>query len=263
MATVIGKVYETKNYDKFSLVVGNRPIKRKGVKWNTLLESIKEHGQLEPALVNERFEVINGQHRLACCMELGIPFKYTFGRGSVSGELIAEANRSNKWGMREYVNFYANQTDESAISYKYFEALREEFKLGDSALTSVLSGSDGTCVRKAIQRGTLEITEKHYTQVRKCLTELQELGFFKWKKENSINARAYWEAVTYAWRHKDVNLKRLIKVMFENEYRIPSTAKPTELLRCLSEIYNKRLAKANKVFLEQDWVKGKYKSWEV
>lgn len=263
MATVIGKVYETKDYDKFSLIVGNRPIRKKGVKWRSLLESIEKYGQLEPALVNERFEVINGQHRLACCMELGIPFKYTFGRGNVSGELIAEANSANKWGVREFIHFYASQTSVNSISYKYYEALREEFKIGDSALITVLTGNEGGSVTADIRSGNLEITEKKYEMVRKCLSDLRELGFFKWFKENSVNARSYWGSVAYAWRHHDVNMKRLIKVLFENEYRVPSTARATELLRCFSEIYNKRLNKANKVFLEQDWEKGKYRKWEV
>ena len=36
MAKIIGKVYETTDYDKFTFVVGNRAVKTKGVKWATL-----------------------------------------------------------------------------------------------------------------------------------------------------------------------------------------------------------------------------------
>ena len=263
MAKIIGKVYETTDYDKFSFVIGNRPVKTKGVKWNTLYESIKVHGQLEPALVNERFEVINGQHRLMCCKELGIPFKYTFGKYNASCEIIGEANRSSKWGMREYINFYSNQTDARAINYKYYEALRTEFRLNDSGVATVLNSNDGTTIRDSIQTGKLKISSGVYNTVRKCLCELYELGFDKWIKENRKNARAYWASVTYAWRHPDVDMKRLIKVMWENEYRVPSTTKTTEFLRALCEIYNRRLAKANRVYLDQDWDRGKYRKWEV
>lgn len=261
MATIIGKVYETRDYDKFTFVIGNRAVKTKGIKWKALLESMEAHGQLEPALVNERFEVINGQHRLMCCKELGIPFKYTFGKHNASGEIIGEANRSNKWGMREYINFYANQTDERAINYKYFEALRKEFHLGDSSLTVILNTHDGNNIRNDIQTGKLKISSKMYNTVRGCLAELYELGFDKWVKENRKNGKVYWAAVTYAWRHPDVDMKRLIKVMWENEYRVPSATKIKELLRALSEIYNRRLAKANRIYMEQDWEKGEYRKW--
>ena len=263
MAKIIGKVYETTDYDKFSFVIGNRPVKTKGVKWNVLYESIKAHGQLEPALVNDRFEIINGQHRLMCCKELGIPFKYTFGKYDASCEIIGEANRASKWGNREYINFYASQTDARAINYKYFEALRTEFCMNDSAVATVLNSNDGITIRESIQTGKLKISSDMYNTVRKCLCELYALGFDRWIKENRKNARAYWASVTYAWRHPDVNMKRLIKVMWENEYKVPSTTKTTELLRALSEIYNKRLGKENKIYMDQDWERGKYRKWDV
>lgn len=263
MAKIIGKVYETTDYDMFSFVIGNRPVKTKGIKWNALFESIKEHGQLEPALVNEKFEVINGQHRLMCCKELGIPFKYTFGQYTASGEIIGEANRSNKWGLREYVNFYSSQTDARAINYKYFEALRAEFKIGDSSLTAILNGGSDSTVRDAIETGKLNITTETYNAVRGCLSELYTLGFDKWLKDNRRSARTYWSAITYAWRHPEVDMKRLIKVMWENEYKVPSTSRKTELLRALSEIYNRRLAKVNRIYMEQDYERGKYRKWDA
>ena len=263
MAKIIGKVYETTDYDKFSFVIGNRAVKTKGAKWNALFTSIKEHGQLEPALVNERFEVINGQHRLVCCKELGVPFKYTFGKYNASCEIIGEANRGSKWGVREYVNFYSSQTDARAINYKYFEALRTEFHLGDSSLTVIINANDGTSVRDAIKTGKLKISSAMYDTLRKCLFELYELGFDKWLKDNRRNARAYWAAITYAWRNPEVDMKRLMKVMWENEYRVPSTTKTTELLRALSEIYNRRLAKVNRIYMDQDWERGKYRKWDA
>lgn len=264
MATIIGKVYETTDYEKFSFVIGNRAVKTKGMKWSNLLDSIKAHGQLEPALVNEKFEVINGQHRLMCCKELEIPFRYTIGKFNASGELIGEANRSNKWGMREYINFYANQTDARAINYKYLEALRSEFHIGDSALTVLVQGgTDGTKTRQDIEKGKLKISSNLYNTIRECLTDVYALGFDKWLKENRMNARTYWAAVTYAWRNPDVDMKRLIKVMWENEFRVPSTSKTTELLRAMSEIYNRRLAKVNRIYMDQDWDRGKYRKWDA
>lgn len=258
---IIGKVYETTDYDKFSFIIGNRAVKSKGMKWETLLSSIKEHGQLEPALINDKYEVINGQHRLMCCKELGIPFKYTFGNFNASGELIGEANRSSKWGMREYINFYSSQTDARAINYKYFEALRKEFHLADSSLTVIIGTSKSTSVRDNIQTGKLKISSSLYNTVRSCLSGVYELGFDEWLKENRMDAKVYWGAVTYAWRHPEADMKRLIKVMWENEYRVPSTNKTTEFLRALSEIYNRRLSKANRIYMDQDWDKGKYRQW--
>ena len=263
MNNVIGKVYETKDYNKFSFVEGNRPIKTKTAQWKALVASIDEYGQLEPALVTKRFEIINGQHRLMACKKLGKPFKYIIETtpGGVSAAHIGAANSAKNWGIKEYVHFYASQNDIRSISYRYLEALNKEFKLSYDVLCNVIYTNNGGFAKRQIIDGLFSMNDISYTVIRECLTSLYSLKFNELQKEAKLQARPYWEAVTYVYRCP-VNLKRLATKCFENIHRIPSTSRTVELLRVFSEIYNKGLSKDKKIYLDTDYSKGTYRKWE-
>ena len=43
-----------------------------------LKKSIKNKGLINPIMVNQKLEIIDGRHRLKACEELGVAVKYTF-----------------------------------------------------------------------------------------------------------------------------------------------------------------------------------------
>ncbi|XCY65795.1 ParB N-terminal domain-containing protein [Streptococcus iniae] len=69
--TEINTVYKTTNYDMFNFSKFNR---------NVFLtpEMLKqaELGFVSPIIVNENLTVIDGQHRLTACQQLGLPVEY-------------------------------------------------------------------------------------------------------------------------------------------------------------------------------------------
>lgn len=70
---------------------------------------IKEHGQLVPILVNERFEAIDGQHRLMACKSIGVPVRFIVQRGMRIGEIISINTNSRKWTEIDYINRFAEE----------------------------------------------------------------------------------------------------------------------------------------------------------
>ena len=260
----IGSVYESTNYDNFKLVKGNRPIKQQGAKFDRLLKSIEKYGQIEPAIVTPSLEVVDGQHRLKACETLHVPFKYYVGGSNVSAEHIAEANSASKWGAKEYINFYATQTNDNASSYKLLQALLSAYKIPTSTIIAIASAREvGALDQVGINNGSFKLSFSEYDRIKKCLDELQELGYMRWILENKMITRTYWLSVTYAWKHPKVNCDRLIKLMFENSYKIPSSSKIYGMLRVLTEIYNKGLPKKNRVYLDVDYEQGLYRGWNT
>ena len=73
---VINSIYQTKDYNKFSFHPSNREIKDPHVR--QLVKSMREKGWIPGStiVVNEKGEVIDGQHRLMSAMIVGIPVKY-------------------------------------------------------------------------------------------------------------------------------------------------------------------------------------------
>jgi hypothetical protein len=88
----VNKVYKTKDYNLFNFRPDNRPIIQSHVK--ELMDSMTKHGweQGSYVVVNEKMEVIDGQHRLMSGMELGLSLlcvlsPYTISEGLVLFDL--------------------------------------------------------------------------------------------------------------------------------------------------------------------------------
>lgn len=75
MNETVAMVFMTDDLTKFKVLDGNRKIKESHRQ--ELIASIDKHGFImNPIIVNENFEVIDGQTRLAACKELGVPVYY-------------------------------------------------------------------------------------------------------------------------------------------------------------------------------------------
>lgn len=259
---IIGKVYSTTDYDKFKSIVGNRPVVQKGAHYKEVFASIEEEGQICPAIVNDRNEIIDGQHRLAICKQLGIPFVYVIGEGRGFTD-IAQANAGRKWSIESFVYGYASNGGKNSDSYSYLKALYEEFNppVIKSALLRVRSAYNPDVARQ-IRDGSFKMTEYEYNMIAKCLRELIELGYADFIKENPMSGNAYWAAVCYTWRHPKIDNKRLIKLMWQNEKRIPATSKVKEHLETFSNIYNKKLVIDRRVYIDRDYEQKLYRRWE-
>ena len=73
MDRVIGHIYETTDYSKFKKLKGNRDPKTA----KKIVNSINEVGYvLDPILINEKDEIIDGQNRFEAVMQLGLPVVY-------------------------------------------------------------------------------------------------------------------------------------------------------------------------------------------
>lgn len=133
-------VYETTDYDKFTLVKGNR----KPDKGHTqgLKLSMIEHGNLtvdDPIEVNEKFQVFDGQHRLAALKKLGLPVYYIFrDKPTIQDIRIANSNRRN-WNWHDFATSYRDEL--ANVNYAQFLKLREEFGYGFRILLTY-SGAD-------------------------------------------------------------------------------------------------------------------------
>ena len=222
----IGQVYETTEYDRFRFLPNNRAVITKGARWKSLLESLERFGQLEPALVTPHYEVINGQHRLTACKQLGIPFRYTFGDAQAGAEHIASVNKGNAWSGKDFINFYAADNSENSVSYHLCRALMTEFNLAPSTVINIIYRGFSAFINKKVQNGTLSLSWARYEEVRECLSDLFAAGFMDFAKERKIRSTTYWLAASYCWLHKDVDIKRLGRLLPPVRLRQPRLRRP-------------------------------------
>jgi len=99
-------VMKTMDYSLFKTLKGNRPIEEGQVR--RLMESFKQEYLLSPILINEKFEIIDGQQRLEAAKRLNLPVCYVQKCGYGLAE-VQKLNRSTKnWGKLEFLNSYCD-----------------------------------------------------------------------------------------------------------------------------------------------------------
>jgi hypothetical protein len=100
-------IHSTKHYHWFNYANGNREINPS--EYQKLKKNISESGQLQPIMVNERGEVIDGQHRLAVCKELGMPISFVVIPGTTIQTAVHLNTAGHRWSTLDWINYYAKQ----------------------------------------------------------------------------------------------------------------------------------------------------------
>jgi hypothetical protein len=115
---ILSQVFKTKDYGKFQFLQGNRPLKPHH------LERLKASFQTKdlevPIIVNEKYEIIDGQHRFEVQKELGLPIVYIQKRGYGLHEVHALNMSRLNWGIKDFMNSYADLGMEEYIKYREF-----------------------------------------------------------------------------------------------------------------------------------------------
>ena len=91
----VAKVYETYDYDKFHIMEkGNRKIDHD----RKIAHSMNENFLFSPILVNEKFEIIDGQNRFIASKSLNKPIYYIIKKGYGIKEVRILNSNAKNWG---------------------------------------------------------------------------------------------------------------------------------------------------------------------
>lgn len=102
------QLHKTNDYIQFKILPGNRNLDKVHVKM--LAKRIKEDNLLPyfPIIVNERMEVIDGQHRLRAAEEIKVPIYYEIKEG-LNIESVRQLNTGSKnWTWLDFTRSYSD-----------------------------------------------------------------------------------------------------------------------------------------------------------
>lgn len=177
---VVGRIYETYDYDTFRFEVVNRNIDENQV--NQLKKILKENGSfISPIVVAKDRTIIDGQHRYYALKELGLPVRFILGEetGDLQQDIIKTNNMRKNWSFTDYLEAYAQMNE----NYRQALMIVEEFK--DIASPSTLIrfiGANGTGDSSVFRKGSLELMlGTNYLDTK--VDELNELAHY----HHSIN----------------------------------------------------------------------------
>lgn len=235
-------IQRTNDYDKFSFLSNNRDPSRSHIE--ALKRAFQDYGNLtesQPVLVNERLQIIDGQHRFIAAQELGSPIFYT----TVPGLGIQEARQMNilhkNWTTDDYAESYAKGGNMQYI--KYLE-LKEEFGFSHSVLISYAKEGRVKGVFADFRNGTFVIDDLEATRQR--LSMLADVtAIIGATLADKIFALAFRRAMQ-APHYDHV---RMLKKLAELQTEFRAFSKQPDALRQLEDIYNYRYTESNRVRL--------------
>lgn len=137
---------QTKNYDLFKKHPSNTPINETIVR--KLMDSLTQRNMLslKPILVNEKMQVLDGQHRLEAAKRLDMPIYYIVEKTAQDMDMILLNANQRTWKLADYHNFFLTQgspeyrkLDEFTKSHKM--NLQEYMKLDNYGRKSINSNN--------------------------------------------------------------------------------------------------------------------------
>ena len=135
-------VMKSSDYEKFSILEQNRVVNDKHV--NELVVSIQNSGQLTPIIINEKFEIIDGQHRFDACRILKIPVMYLISYKTSINEVILMNNTQKSWKLHDYLRCFSDKKWDNHEIYQKVDKFMREHDL--KLTTCVVLLSEGTGV---------------------------------------------------------------------------------------------------------------------
>lgn len=243
----VNMVYITTDYNQFKILTDNREVNQIHVK--RLVESFNEMHLVCPIIVNEKMEVIDGQHRLQASIETGLPIYYI----QVPGYGIKEVQRLNanqkNWTKLDFLEMYCAQGKKT---YQEFKEFMDHFpELSFQACERILTGiSNGTRQGKMnghkvqmmdFQEGKLNIPSLglSYKNARKVMD-------FK-DYYDGFSRGAFVSAVLPLFKSKNYDHKEMLYKLGVAPKKLTHCQNVVQYRMLLEDIYNWKRQKENKV----------------
>ena len=244
----------TKDWEKLKFLADNRDIEDGAVK--RLAESINKFGQLEPIVINEKWEIINRQHRAKACKLLDIPVLYVISEGATIKEVILINNIQRGWVNRDYLKCFCHSNHNNHLEYRKIGKFLDDYGLNFSVSINLLAGNwnyQGGPASDAFKKGNFKIkdlrkAEKYASQLKKLKGSVPNLvqtgkfcmGWVRVQNMISPNSEGTWSIITG------------VNQMEKNIEEFKACRNQASWDEAVVAAYNKGLAKKNKIKITKE-----------
>lgn len=248
----VEEIRKTTNYNQFKLCDWNRPVTIKGLR--RIERSVRQKGWLiHPITVNEKMEVMDGQHRLAYAKAHNLPVYYQVLQGAGPDDCIAMNNARTRWSLPDYINFYAQRGNNNYVILKMF--IEQYPFITPQTLAAVIKGygASGGNYTGAIKEGAFTLTQEEYKNARELLSYLEKCS----TAVASIEGRtsSIYGAIAFAYGMPEVDNDRLLKQIREQAGIVIPPANLDMALKEIERIYNYNIRRKNIVYIYTEYKK--------
>lgn len=247
---VIGHIYETTDYSSFRSLCGNRFVDHSDM----IVDSIKSVGLLiAPVIVNEKYEIIDGQNRFEAWKKLNLPIRYIIAPDYGINECIAMNSVSKNWHISDYVKCYADLGNPH-YKYAYDACMKWGEQLNVTTILSIISGNLNFVPKKEIREGLFTVGEagcEFYDGLLEYLCEF-DTSNIKGTIGNLL------KIIAYCYADPSVDNDRLLQRFKKNSYIIDSVVDTEEAARAVEKVYNHGTSLSNRVYIAAN-----YQQWAL
>lgn len=234
--TATGSIYKTKDYSLFKKITGNRKVKLRP----DLMKSIKDEGLINPIIINEEYEVLDGQHRLAACEALGVSVEY-MKRTFNDQTLVAVNTTQQRWVTSDYLERYANLGNPHYIE---MAKLMTQYNLSIvHCLTVLRAGRPGnldSSLRTIFTSGKLKINSEMVENFHFAMRRVNEVLAISDRKK-FLHGNLFRALVSLVMHPLYNHQHFLAKLEQTPEVKIKKAGTFKDLFEMLSAIHNHRL----------------------
>lgn len=232
-------IYKTTNYDLFKSIKANRNISP--TNYNKLIRSMGEKQLLIPILVNEKMEIIDGQHRYLAAKELGKPVYYHIEWGYREEEMKRANLVSSNWTKNDFLNMFINQNDPT---YTKIKELMDHYGIVISDMIKIISAVREDNSREtalAFEEGTIIITDLDFMDIENFL---ESLSLFKEFKQ--YNRSKFISAFLELYFHAAYNHDQMVEKYNKRKNQlVPQLNRDGYLTLLANKIYSFGTSKSN------------------
>jgi hypothetical protein len=136
MVKYSNQVHTTTDYFMFKPIDGNR--NKNLLHINRLKKSMAENYLFTVITVNEKYEIIDGQHRFEVIKDLKLPLNYIVCKGYGLKEVHVLNHISKTWNADDYLTGYCNLGYKEYLKYKEF---KDRYGIGHNECMTILAGN--------------------------------------------------------------------------------------------------------------------------
>jgi hypothetical protein len=187
-------ILKTKKYHLFSIMDGNRPIDDKHVE--NIVASILEKNLLHinPIVVNEDYEIIDGQHRFTAAKILETFIYYIVEPGLRLTDVQQINTNMKNWNYNDYINSHAIKGNKEFIKLKtFFDKYKKKIQISTALILLFRGNTNGKTMDYSIKKGDITFKDEDI-KFAEDLLSLVEFIFFS-TKINQVYSRSFLTAL--------------------------------------------------------------------
>jgi len=231
------EIISTKDYSVFKTLKGNRIINQKNLR--RIIASMRKKVHRSPIQVNERMEIIDGQHRLEARRELGLPVEYYISKGADLTTVQDLNTNTENWKIDDYLNSYIAKGLKDYIIYKQF---LDAYKFNHRITMYLLTGDTRTN-EATFKEGEFKI--KDIQQASEIASKLNLVGAYY----DGYKRRTFCYAFVSCLKNKKFVFEEFLNKLSYQRSKLFDCARVDQYLEIIEEIYNYKRSVKDKIVL--------------